>query len=713
MFERKGTRPLGFRRHSRGSAILPAMSQPALALLLTLMLKAAPSDSRPVPTLAELPPPATPDVPAAWSAHRAALAELGEGFVVWESNRSGSFRLWTMRLDGTGLRQLTPDEPGRAHVAPHISPDGKRLAYLAIEAPHRNFGARRGMFGELRVVSLAKPDAPPRVAASGARPYHQNRAAVWASSDELIFIARDGSSRMVDLRTGEEVSLTEPSARNFGLLVNASLTHATSGSPTFSIYRAEDGAVARRKSLPGCQPYFTHDGRHGYWVSGSGGPFRRIDLASRKPGVILEKHSEYLPEGHGYVYYPMVSRGGNAIVFGSSRNEHGHFDSDYDIFVAPLDRKRLVVNGTAVRLTFDPAQDRFPDIHLASEAGVEAPKAKPLPEVGPVEAAAARRAELAEDRVFSWENANSENLVLDPKTGLETSVEVEPRGLARVDSQGRMRVNGGSFAAELPGALLASPRGFAIELLVDTRRNQQRDAHIASFGVDGSLPFVSLTHEGPRLEVHLETEAGHQTIDLGKLGKRRPQHLLVEVVGDQVRAFRKGQPWRDATLIAPIAKAPEKMELWLGADADGTHDWHGTIEGVGVFSRALSEEEIDTAARSALRRVASRRPPKQYRVRARLKDVSEPPTLAQIEPYREALVLHEYKVLKGKLAGQTVRVAHWAILDGENVDVQSRVGAKEKLVLEEWEKNPQVESTFVSDTLDPSFDVPIYLDVTS
>ena len=85
------------------------MSQPALALLLTLLLRAAPGQSIAAPSLAELPPPATPEVPAAWSDHRAALAELGGGFVVWESNRTGSWRLWVARLDGTGLRQLIPD----------------------------------------------------------------------------------------------------------------------------------------------------------------------------------------------------------------------------------------------------------------------------------------------------------------------------------------------------------------------------------------------------------------------------------------------------------------------------------------------------------------------------------------------------------------------------------------------------------------------------
>jgi len=127
----------------------------------------------------------------------------------------------------------------------------------------------------------------------------------------------------------------------------------------------------------------------------------------------------------------------------------------------------------------------------------------------------------------------------------------------------------------------------------------------------------------------------------------------------------------------------------------------------------LSVEEADSAARRALSRVAAREPVPRYRVRAKLKGISEPPTLAQIAPYREALVLHEYVVVEGSLEGKTVRVLHWAILDGEDQTVATRVGKKRKLVLERWEHNPQIEATFVSDTLEPSRKVPLFLDVTS
>ncbi|MDH3685432.1 MAG: hypothetical protein OEP95_04360 [Myxococcales bacterium] len=688
------------------------MSHPGLVLLLTVLLQAAPSEAGRVPNLAELPPPSTPEVPAAWSAHRKALAELGDGFVVWESNRTGQWRIWTARLDGTGLRQLVPDEPGKAHIAAHISPDGKRLAYLAVDAPHEHFGARRGMSRELRVISIARPGATPEFVASDARAYNQNRSVVWTSATELTHIASDRSTHRVDVETGEEVRLTAPSRKHFGLLVNASLTHATSGDPTFSLYRSSDGAVAKRKRLRGCQPYFTHDGRFGFWVTGTGGPFRRIELKGRRTEVMLDKHSKWLPEGHGYVYYPMVSRGGGVLVFGASRDEHGHFEADFDIFVAPLDPKSLQVNGTAVRLTFDPAQDRFPDVHLVAEAGVEAPSAGELSEGGPIVAGERQLEALHAERVFNWENAAAENLVTDPETDLETTVEVEARGAARIDSQGRMNVAGGAFFAELPGPLLQGPEGFTVELILDPAGRKQEEARILGLGAAGA-PALMLVQRGARLFADFETEAGPQSLELGKLSKRRRQHLLLELGGSHFAAFRKGRRWAETDLHGGLVGADKPAVLTIGADTQGGHDWRGAVEGVAIYRRALTVPEAQSAARTALSRVSDRKPVPRFRVKAKLKGTSTPPTLAQIAPYREALVLHEYVVLQGALEGETVRVAHWAILDGTDQDVKNRVGKKRKLVLERWEHNPQVESTFVSDTLEPSLDVPLFLDVTS
>ena len=296
----------------------------------------------------------------AGTAERSAV--LGEGFAVWESNRSGDWRIWTVRLDGSGLGQLTPDEPDRQHCCPHISPGGSRLVYLSREAPKDRY-PEEGTTGELRLLELGPvpvtdggaAGGEARVVAGAARTYGRgNRVAVWRSEDELIHVGGDGRAVLLDLASGSSRVLTaEPPGRRegaLGWLVDPTLRHATSGVATFSVYDPDAGRVLERRDLGGCEPYFSHDGRWGFWVPGAGGPIDRIDLATREVSTILDKNDPRLG-GKGYLYFPMLSRNGRLFAFGASAGGHSHFEADYDVFVAPADPETLELAARPVRIT--------------------------------------------------------------------------------------------------------------------------------------------------------------------------------------------------------------------------------------------------------------------------------------------------------------------------------------------------------------------------
>ncbi len=292
-------------------------------------------------------------------ASAAAAGALGEGFVVWESNRTGAWRIWSRRLDGSGLRQLSPEEAGRNHCCAHIAPDGSRIAYLSHAGGERAY-PEDGVTGALRLVRA--DGSEDRVIAPAARSYLENRAVVWRNSSELIYIGGAGRTMLLDLVAGGEEALTAEAAPRGGWLVDATLAFATTGEPTFSPYDARRRRVARRSPLGGCQPYFSRDGRWGYWTAGAGGPIRRLDLASREVGTILEKNDPRLPAGHGYLYFPMLSADGLLLAVAASRSEHDHFRADYDVFVFETDPRTLEALGPGVRLTTHPATDRFPDV---------------------------------------------------------------------------------------------------------------------------------------------------------------------------------------------------------------------------------------------------------------------------------------------------------------------------------------------------------------
>jgi hypothetical protein len=836
------------------------------ALLVTCILGAACDAGGGAAPLARRSPPASPDAPESWQPYYAALGSLGEGFVAWESLRDGQWRIWLRPLDGGPERQLSPDEPGRDHVAVHVAPDGRHLVYLSLPAPHRDFEPLPdGQQAPLHLVRLegGRP-VEDRVLAPDARPYHQSRVALWTSPRSLVYIAGDRSTREIDVLTGaEEVLIPEP-ATKFGMLVNATRSHATNGSPTFSIYHPGDRSVALRKKLPGCQPYFTPDGRYGYWVADAGGPIRKLDLADGTSEVVLERDAAWLPKGRGYLYYPMASADQRLLAFGASKNEQNHFDSDYEIFVAPLDPETLKVAGTAVRYSFSPGQDRFPDVfvagselgRLAGEAPFEvtlhpdpdapdggwrfdygdgSPEAEAATHVyeqpgryrvrawrgerslgGEVRVAApapprVRRAEVLPGRrelavlfdervdaaharvrlasgaavesvapgdrgsdvlvrlveplagadtllvegvrdraarpnemvaarvaveaggwpgageppVFVFATEGAPNLGRDVDTGRERSFAVVPRGRARYDAYGALRVvTGGSYEAEnLPAGFARAFRdagAVTVEATVWPTSDESRDPlRILSLSHDERSQNLSLSQHGRHAEVRIRTSVGgdkRQTAEsFGQLAAGKATHLIVSYRPGRLVAYQDGRRLVDTDAVqGDLRDWRDGPRLVFGADPDGGRDFPGTVEGIALYPRFFEADEAAAHANAYLRLLAEREPVPRVQLKARLAASSLLPTPEQIAPYREALVLNEYEVppkKRAKVGAERVRVAQWAILDGQPQRVPGGNRRRVPLVLEPWDRHARLESTFLSDTLVPDPEVPVYVDV--
>lgn len=300
-----------------------------------------------------------PAAPAGPEVSSPEYARLGDGFLVWESNRTGPWRLWTRRLDGSGLRQLTPDEPGHEHCCAHISPDGRWVAYLSLG--NFKYGADPEE-GKLHLIALdGKGD---RVVAERAQTYSRgHRAAIWHGDQLLQFIDGDGNALVLALATGRTEKLAGPSSEGHGWLVNRTRTHATTGLPTFSLYDAARRTVTERTPYGGCEPYFSDDGRRGIWMAGAGGPMRAFDLATRTTKTLFEKNDPRLG-AQAYLYFPMLSNGSALLAFGASPNEHDHEKGNYDIFVVEVDPNTLEVLGQPLRYTSAPTPDRYPDVHV-------------------------------------------------------------------------------------------------------------------------------------------------------------------------------------------------------------------------------------------------------------------------------------------------------------------------------------------------------------
>src|SRR5690606_20539463 len=162
---------------------------------------------------------------------------------------------------------------------------------------------------------------------------------------------------------GEARRLTTEPAELYGWLINPTRTHATLGYPAYIVpYDAQRRRIVERAPFGGCEPYFTHDGSAAYWVAGAGGPLRRLDLATGETTTLIRKFDERLPEGFGYLYFPMTSADSSLLVWGASEGEHDQFQANYEIFAAPAEPATLQLVGEPVRLTEESGPDRFPTV---------------------------------------------------------------------------------------------------------------------------------------------------------------------------------------------------------------------------------------------------------------------------------------------------------------------------------------------------------------
>jgi hypothetical protein len=323
------------------------MPAAAIALALLTILSLGCDDGSRSPGTEHVEPPTSP-------------VEQIPGFLVWESNRSGHWRIWTRRLDGEGLRQLTPHEERRAHFAPHLSPDGRHMVYLSHRAGTNAYRMWEDADPVLRLHRIADGHDVPLV--KGARAYREDRAAVWIDSREVIYIAPNGTTRSIDILNGEQRVIQRKKQDQFGYLADPTLNWATTGRPGFARLNRRARRVAPARIRSGCQPYFTRDGRFGFWVNKQGGPIRRMDLRTNETADIVLAKDTRLLKGWRYTYFPMISAGQDLLAYAASDGDHHHFRADYEVFVLPIDPDTLMPTGSPVRYTFDPGVDRFPDV---------------------------------------------------------------------------------------------------------------------------------------------------------------------------------------------------------------------------------------------------------------------------------------------------------------------------------------------------------------
>ena len=286
------------------------------------------------------------------------LSRLGEGLLVWERYEGKSWQIWTKNLDGSGEeRRLVPEEAGRDHFCPKLSLDGSQLAYMSYERGQTPYDSSVGTLWLLDIKTGHQT-----ILTDKARSYYEDRAVIWYDDHRLCHVDEKGRAVELDISTGARRVLTVVPPRKHGWLVNAQQTHVTSGDPEFALM-GEAGAVQTQPKHGGCQPYFSQDGKWGFWMGGAGGPINKMFLPTRAVGQVLDLNDPRMPKERNYLYFPMLSSCQRIMAYAASKDAHDHFGSDYDIYLIRVDAATLDPIGKPVRYTSYEGNDRFPDVY--------------------------------------------------------------------------------------------------------------------------------------------------------------------------------------------------------------------------------------------------------------------------------------------------------------------------------------------------------------
>ncbi len=291
-----------------------------------------------------------------------------------------------------------------------------------------------------------------------------------------------------------------------------------------------------------------------------------------------------------------------------------------------------------------------------------------------------------------------------------------------------MVLSGGAFLAdEASGDLLAACRKsqeLTIEAVIrPDRLDQTGPARIVTFSSNSGSRNFTLGQEQDKLILRLRTpRTGENGVNpevvLCPIPSGRLVHLAVTYRPGLLTGYVDGQEvYREESVQGDFSNwGPQ--HLLFGDEFDGGRDWAGTLEGVAIYNRALEAGEVEQNAAVYRERLRSSKPVPQIEVAAKLVKKSPAPTLREIRPYREALMVCKYrvtKVLRGRLADREVLVEQWALLDGKAQPVTTlKPGAEVRLVLEPSEANPQLTRFVRKDSFDSDKELllPRYYDAT-
>ena len=324
--------------------------------------------------------------------------------------------------------------------------------------------------------------------------------------------------------------------------------------------------------------------------------------------------------------------------------------------------------------------------------------------------------------VFLWENRSTTNEI--PVPGQDAPRICKLRELRKAiygPNQGMLTAGGAFAAQDVDDALLRACKAsnaLTVEATIATDSlDQAGPARIISFSTDSGSRNFTLGQQKDHLVFRLRTPKTGDNgtgpeAKLGRITPGEPVHVLVTYTAGRLVCYQNGRAVRIAETVDGDFSNWSPHHLLFGDEWTGQRDWHGRIEGIAIWSRAMGPAEAARRYELNRKRMGARAEMPRLVVDARLVAKSATPTPISIAPYRRCLAEYSYDIIKvreGTCTVPRISVAHWVILDGQALNRTSDEGTAVRLVLEPFDRHPELTGERLVSDLD-EFDLPVYYD---
>jgi len=262
------------------------------------------------------------------------------GSIVWSTSRHGTWEIYKMNADSTEKLRLTHDQETNQH--PVWSHDGEWIFYQRNDDIYR----------------MRSDGSDPQLVLENGFSFDLSH-----DDSKIVCVVQTNSGDSIQIYDREKQTSQEIIPARLPEFKNKELRFPTlspdgkwlsfsSNYPrAWSIHIMKRDGTNHAFYARGCMPQYSPNGLYLAWVFGG---IHDIYIGT-SDGNQKRVFENSIP-GRAHCYFPRWSRDGNFIVFAASPSSNRQI-SDYEIYIKPVKK------GEAVRLTFHPATDTWPDIH--------------------------------------------------------------------------------------------------------------------------------------------------------------------------------------------------------------------------------------------------------------------------------------------------------------------------------------------------------------